>query len=747
MEGMRREKKNILMLLAVTASVMAGNVSAQDQLYPNEFPLGDVTLLDGPFKHAMEVNIKHLMGYTVDRLTASYYKEAGLTPKAADYSGGGAWDGLNGHVGGHYLSALAIQYAATGDAECKERLDYMVAELKKCQDENGKDADFEGYLSGIPNGKNFFREIKKGNTGVVWDYWVPWYNIHKTYAGLRDAWAYGQNEDAKLMFLKLCDWGMKICSGLSDAQMQGMLGNEHGGMNEMYADAYAMSNRTGSYMSFAKKFSHKDILDAMAQGRDNLDDKHANTQVPKVIGFQRIAEEANDEKFYKAAEFFWTTVVKNRSIAIGGNSQAEFFLKSSEWMEYINNREGVESCNTHNMLKLTEGLFRMKPEAKYADYYERGLFNHILSTQHPDHGGYVYFTSVHPRHYRVYSRPDHQMWCCVGTGMENHTKYGQFIYTHSNDSLFLNLFIASELDWKDKGVTVRQETTFPDTGLSVLTIGAEAPTRFTLMIRHPGWVHKGGMAVMIGNETLGLLSDSATYIAIDRTWNDGDEVKILMRMNFTVERMNNIPSWVAVMRGPIVMGSKISESPISNYVSGDGRWDHVANGSLLDPGAAPKLKIDLANLNKQFTPVAGKTQAYKAPGIFQNSAQGSLEFVPFSSIHDTRYMMYWNATVTGSYPPEDEIVKVAKIAKRENGGFAEIRQHHDALHFSFSATAPSRQVVLYTLAGKQVAAIAVPEKHAVLHLGKESLGMNNGMYVVEVVSEGKRISEKVCIAK
>ena len=733
------------LIFILTVVVVTGVIYAQDRLYANAFPLGDVQLLDGPFKHAMEVNTEHLLQYSPDRLMSCYFKEAGLTPKAADYSGGGAWDGLNGHVGGHYLSALSLQYAATGDAQCKERLDYMIAELKKCQDANGSDPDFAGYLSGVPNGKAYFRGVKNGAPPS--GYWVPWYNIHKTYAGLRDAWMYGKNDDAKLMFLKLCDWGIKLCSGLSDGQMQSMLGTEHGGINEMYADAYQMSNTTASYLNFAKKFSHKWLLDAMAQGRDNLDDAHANTQVPKAIGFQRIAEVSNDDTYYKAADFFWTTVTRNRSIAIGGNSQAELFLKSSEWTEYINNREGVESCNTHNMLKLTEGLFRMKPEAKYADFYERGLFNHILSTQHPNHGGYVYFTSVHPLHYRVYSKPDHQMWCCVGTGMENHTKYGQFIYTHVGDSLFLNLFIASELDWKDKGVTIRQETAFPDTGLSVLTIHTAAPTRFTLLIRHPGWVRKGGMAVVTGSETVGLESDSSTYIAVDRTWNDGDEVKILMRMNFRIERMNNMPSWVAVMRGPVVLGSSISESPLSNYIAGDGRWDHVANGSLLDPNSAPKLNIDLATFQSQFTQVAGKTETYKAPNIFQNSANAGLEFKPFCNIHDTRYMMYWNATVTGSYPPEDDIVGVAVQPQGKHQEYPVIRQVREMAHFSFTAPDPSRHVVLFTLSGKKVADIAAPDKTLDLHYGKHGIGLNDGIYAVQIVSESVRHSEKICVGK
>jgi DUF1680 family protein len=728
-----------LSMVFVSISVFAVCIlSAQDRLYPNEFPLGDVKLLDGPFKKAMDVNTSVLLKYTVDRLLSSYLKEAGLTPKASDYTTGGAWGGLNGHVGGHYLSALAMQYAATGDTKCKERLDYMVSELKKCQEANGKDADFAGYLSGIPNGKAFFRDVKKGTTAA--GYWVPWYNIHKTYAGLRDAWMYGQNEDAKLMFLKLCDWGIKLCSGLTEAQMQSMLGTEHGGINEMYADAYQMSNTTASYIDFAKKFSHKSILDPMAKSQDNLDGKHANTQVPKVIGFQRIAEEIKDEYYYKAAEFFWTTVTKNRSIVIGGNSNNEFFLATSKWGDYLNSNTGVESCNTNNMLKLTEGLFRMKPTAKYADFYEIALYNHILSTQHPTHGGYVYFTPACPRHYRVYSAPDRDMWCCVGTGMENHTKYGQFIYTRHSDSLFVNLFVASELDWKDQGVKIKQVTSFPDEEKTVLTISATAPTKFKMLIRHPSWCQAGAMKVTIGAETFGLNSQPSSYVEIDRTWNDGEVATVELPMNFTFEPLKNVNSWVALQRGPFILGAKISTNAPSTYVSGDGRWDHIAGGSVLAANTAPKLKIDRANFKTQFQPVAGKSFTYKAPGIFQNSADANLEFVPFSRIHDSRYMMYWNATVTGL-----EVDVNQKPVRKDELKFNRIQRSKGILKFSFDNADPSRYIRIYSLAGRKIAEIAADAPEISFNYHNQYYNISNGTYTVQIISDKQKITKPLCI--
>ena len=414
--------------------LFCNSIIAQDKLYPNTFPLSDVTLLNGPFKHARDLNIQTLLKYDVDRLLAPYRKEAGLTPKGESYEN---WIGLDGHVGGHYLSAMAINYAATGNAECKKRLDYMIAELKACQDANTKNHPEwgEGYVGGVPDSKGVWSKIKAGDVSIIWKYWVPWYNVHKMYAGLRDAWLYTGNKEAKRIFIKFCDWAINVTSGLSDIKMEEMLGNEHGGMNEVFADAYQMTGDQ-KYLIAAKRFSHKMLLDAMAANTDNLDNKHANTQVPKVVGFERIAELSHDNNYGKAGSFFWETVTANRSLAFGGNSRREIFPSAAACSDYVNDVEGPESCNSYNMLKLTEDLFRVNPLAKYADFYERTLFNHILSSQHPEHGGYVYFTSARPRHYRVYSTPNEGMWCCVGSGMENHGKYGQFIYTHSKDSLF-----------------------------------------------------------------------------------------------------------------------------------------------------------------------------------------------------------------------------------------------------------------------------------------------------------------------
>jgi DUF1680 family protein len=303
------------------------DIQAQDKLYPNEFPLKDVILLDGPFKHARDLNIQTLLKYDVDRLLASFLKEAGLPEKAELYPN---WEGLDGHIGGHYLSALAMNYASTGNTECKKRMEYMIAELKACQDANEKNnPDWgKGYVGGVPNSKVIWSTLQKGDFRAYRSAWVPWYNVHKIYAGLRDAWSYTGNEEARVMFLKFCDWGIYITSALTDIQMESMLDTEHGGMNEIFADAYKMTGDE-KYLTAAKRFSHRMLLDAMSSGTDNLDNKHANTQVPKAIGFQRIAELAHDKKYGEAGIFFWETVTENRTLAFGGNSRREHFPSTS----------------------------------------------------------------------------------------------------------------------------------------------------------------------------------------------------------------------------------------------------------------------------------------------------------------------------------------------------------------------------------------------------------------------------------
>ena len=619
---------------------------AQDNLYPNEFALSEVTLLDGPFKHARDLNIQTVFKYDVDRLLAPYRKEAGLIPRAKGYPN---WDGLDGHVGGHYLTAMAMNYAATGNSECKKRMEYMISELKECQEANAiNNPDWGiGFVGGMPNSKNIWSKLKNGDFSVYRSAWAPWYNLHKTYAGLRDAWLYAGNENAKLIFLKYCDWGINITSALADSQMQSMLDSEHGGMDESFADAYQMTG-DAKYLAAAKRFSHKALLEPMTAGIDNLDNKHANTQIPKVIGFQRIAELTYDAGYAKASSFFWETVTKHRSLAFGGNSRKEHFPSKKSCSDFIDDVEGPESCNSYNMLKLTEDLFRANPLAKYIDYYERTLYNHILSSQHPEHGGYVYFTPARPRHYRVYSAPNEAMWCCVGTGMENHGKYNQFIYSHQHDSLLVNLFIPSELHWKSRGITIRQETRFPDEEKTKLII-TEGNSRFALLVRYPSWVMEGAMKVLVNGNSVPVTSHPSSYVSIERIWKSGDIVQIDLPMHNTIEQLPNVPEYIAFFHGPVLLGAKTGTEDLAGLVADDSRWGQNASGKRLPIDKAPIfIKDDLSKIADELAPVQGKPLTFTVPNLRMiNPVNVVME--PFYRIHDARYMMYWMALSSAQY--------------------------------------------------------------------------------------------------
>ena len=594
-----------------------GSMLAQDRLYADEFPLSDVTLLDGPLKKARDLNIKTLLQYDVDRLLAPFLKEAGLTPKKPSFPN---WDGLDGHVGGHYLTAMAIN-AATGSEECRKLMEYMISELQACADANAKNHSEwgKGYVGGVPDSDRIWSNYKKGNFGPYYGAWVPYYNIHKMYAGLRDAWVYAGNEQAKKLFLGFCDWAIDLTAGLTDAQVEQTLHTEHGGMNEVLADAYAITGDK-KYLDVAKRFSHKRLLLPLSQRQDCLDNMHANTQVPKVVGFERISELSGDEAYHTASAYFWDIVTGERTLAFGGNSRREHFPSKEACKDFVSDIDGPETCNTNNMLKLSEELHRRNPEARYADFYELATFNHILSSQHPEHGGYVYFTSARPRHYRNYSAPNEAMWCCVGTGMENHGKYGQFVYTKKADNLFVNLFV------KEKGVVLRQETNFPYSETSRLTI-AQGKGQFTLQVRYPGWVKPGQFEVKVNGKPVSIVTGPSSYVAIDRQWKKGDVVEMTFPMHNSIKYLPNLPQYIALMHGPVMLAMIGKKLPVDQ--------------------APILINNNLEDIANQLQPVAGKPLHFTLSTRMENEIRH--ELMPFFELHDARYMMYWLALSEDNY--------------------------------------------------------------------------------------------------
>lgn len=648
--------KRILISSLLIAS--ATTLFAQDKLYPNEFPLSEVTLLDGPLKHAAEINEHTLLRYDVDRLLAPFRKEAGMKEIAPLFPN---WAGLDGHVGGHYLSALAF-YAAQGSKECESRMLYMIAELKKCMEAAEKNFPVwgKGYLGGVPNSDKMWTTYKQGDFRTFNGAWVPFYNIHKVQAGLRDAWIYCGNEDARKLFIATCDWLIDISSNVSDEQLERLLNMEHGGVNEVLADAYQITGEK-KYLDAAKRYSHKWLLNPMKEHNgQHLDLIHANTQVPKVVGFARVAELSNDVDYLEASRFFWDEVVNRRSLSLGGNSRREHFPSKEACIDWTQDIDGLESCNTNNMLKLTEDLFRMNQDnALYADYYERATFNHILSTQHPEHGGYVYFTSARPRHYRNYSVPNEAMWCCVGTGMENHGKYGQFIYTHNDKILSVNLYAASQLNWKEKGLKLVQETLFPYGESSKITI-TEGNASLVMRLRYPSWVSKGEFQVSINGEKLSNKNwKPGTFIDIDRDWKKGDVIDINFPMHASIEYMPNVPQYISILYGPIVLGMKTGTEDLHGLLADDSRFGQMASGKKLPVDEAPYLIANkIEDIAKDLEPIEGKPLHFNLKTRMENKIEGELQ--PFFEIHDSRYMLYWLALSSKGYKEY-----IANLAKEE----------------------------------------------------------------------------------
>ncbi len=641
--------------------------NAQRELYPQHFNLEQVKLSDGPFRNAMLVNAHNLLNYDADRLMTPFIREAGLantTDKANKYYnwislhpsftnwGLSSWS-LEGHVGGHYLTALALTYASLSadDSQAdlakqvKSRLDYCIDILKDCQDAFiGNSEGMEGFIGGQPI-TQIWKGLYANNLTEFKRYggWVPFYCEHKVLAGLRDAYIYAGNTTAKELFRGLADWSINVVSKLSDADMQTVLGWEHGGMNETLADAYAIFGDT-KYLTAAKKYSHAEMLNGMQTLNTTfLDNRHANTQVPKYIGFERIYQNDKTANTYRnAARNFWQDVVNNRTVCIGGNSVDEHFLTKANSDRYISSLNGPETCNTNNMLKLSEDLFDDTHSAMYADFYENAMYNHILATQDPETGGYVYFATLRPQGYKIYSQVNQGMWCCVGTGMENHGKYGHFIYTHSAapKTLYVNLFTASQLT--DSVFALTQTTRFPYEGKTVLTIDKDG--EYTIAIRHPYWVGTD-FAISINGEpqTFSVKQGTASYVRLQRSWKRGDTVEVTLPMSLRIEECPNKDEYIALKYGPVLLAAKTTDSDLKNEYAGDGRMDH-APGSMatsLSIVSSPLLICERDSVLGKIHKTGDLSFDFDVSRSDAETGWHTLQLQPFFSTHHARYMIYW----------------------------------------------------------------------------------------------------------
>ncbi len=624
------ERELIVMALTsilLATTLMSMNEAPKSQVKP--FPLDQVKLIDGPFAHANKACAEYLLTVEPDRLLHSFRKHAGLEPKGKIYGG---WEsaGLAGHSLGHYLTACSQEYASTKDARFKAKVDYIVKELVECQKVRP-----DGCISAIPNGDKAFSEVQKGDIRSggfdLNGMWAPWYTHHKVLAGLLDAQALTGNKQAIGVAEKFADWAISITKDLNAEQWQRMLGCEYGGINDALAELFYRTKKQ-KYLDLSRKFYDNRVLDPLAKGENSLPGKHSNTQIPKIIGLSRLYEVTGESKDQRTARFFWETVVRHHTYAIGGNSNGEYLGPPDKLNDTLSSNT-AETCNTYNMLKLTRHLIEWEPKAEYADFYERAHLNHILASQNPSNAMMTYFMPLVSGARRNYSNPFNDFTCCHGSGMENHTKHADSIYFHAGkDRLFVNLFVPSQLNWKEAGVKLTQTTQYPLDGK--VEIAFESGSSFELAIRHPGWA-KQPVQVMVNGKEAAQSKNPSSYIFINRAWKKGDKVTFSLPMDLRTEAMPDNPKRVAVMYGPLVLAA--------NLGSGRGPWPRI-----------PVLVTGSKTVDQWLERVPGKNLKFRTTGIGRPS---ELTFQPFYTLNTERYATYFDIF-------SDEEWQTAEVAYR-----------------------------------------------------------------------------------
>ncbi|UAK26683.1 glycoside hydrolase family 127 protein [Sphingomonas nostoxanthinifaciens] len=589
---------------------------------PRPLPLDSVRLLPSPWADAVAGNLRYLHALEPDRLLHNFRTSAGLQPKGAVY-GGWESDTIAGHTLGHYLTAIALMYAQTGDAECKRRVDYIVAELATCQQAHG-----DGYVAGftrkrgdvVEDGKAIFPEIKRGDIrSMGFDLngcWVPFYNWHKLYAGLFAAKDLCGNAQAVPVAVALGGYIDGVFAALNDDQVQVMLDCEHGGINESFADLYAATG-DARWLRLAERIRHKKVLDPLTARQDDLPWIHANTQIPKIIGLARIYDVGGRRDANIAPEFFWQTVTRDYSYVIGGNADREYFPSARSVSNHIT-EQTCESCNSYNMLKLTRELYQWQPRAALFDYYERAHLNHILAQQDPATGMFAYMVPLMSGSARKFSRPYDDFWCCVGSGMESHAKHGDSIWWQGADTLIANLYIPSVAQWKAKGATLRMETGYPfDEHVAITLTDLARPQNFALALRIPAWCKSASLAV---NGVNVPIEAADGYAIVRRRWSRGDKVALILPMALRSESTVDDPTTIALLHGPVVLAADL--------------------GPADQPYEGPAPALVAADVIAGFTAVDAGQGRFRTAGI---AKPADLQFAPFFQQRDRRTAVYFKS--------------------------------------------------------------------------------------------------------
>ncbi|NLY43044.1 MAG: hypothetical protein GX066_03530 [Clostridiaceae bacterium] len=614
-------------------SIEESNMMPLSQVYEfGPLTLSDVLLTDGIFADSFDVGADYLLSFDVDRLAASLYANTDKPMPAAVYGGweNGSPTGLSGHSLGHYMSACCNMYRQTGNEEFKNRVDRAVELIAKVQDEDGFVGGFaRSGLDYVFNNPNSFT-AGGANGAYLNGIWAPWYSLHKIYEGLIDAYTMLGNKQALEVVEGMASYAKAGTDKLNDAQMEKMLLGEHGGINESFARLYEITGKE-EYINLAKRFSHKAIMDPLAQGVDNLTGLHANTQIPKIIGAARIYALTGDEYYRKVAENFWKFVVYNRSYANGGNSDNEHFTALDK--EPLSSTS-TETCNSYNMLKLTELLYSIEQKAEYVDYYENVLYNHILGSQNPTTGQKTYYIDLRMGGNKTY-RKDFE--CCMGTGMENPGRYNRMIYYKDDSALFVNLFINSTVDWKERDIKLTQKTNFPDIASSQIIIDEADNVNATIKIRVPSWTDKMTVSVNGVNITE---ADENGYISVTRRWNTGDVIDIDIPMNFNLYVSRESNNIVAFKYGPVLLAGELGSSSV------------------------PSIVVDSRNPADFITRTSDTKLRFAINDILQPGSR-SITLKPFYEFVSERHMVYWNLYTTEEYnnvqKPIDELLDEVTI--------------------------------------------------------------------------------------
>jgi len=645
-----------VLVVLVTFVVAFVGASARADVWPSgreavelearPFDLADVRLLNGPFRDAMLRTQRYLHSLESDRLLWYFRKTAGLeTP--GEPMGGWETSEVRGHSLGHYLSGCALMVASTGDLGLKVKADAIVAELAKCQKAIGT-----GYLSAYP-------EEQIDRVLACKPVRAPWYTLHKIYAGLIDMYAHCDNAQALEVAQGMARWAQGRLEKIDRAAMQKILDHtEQGGMNETLANLYGVTGER-AWLDLAERFNQDHYSEPLTLHQDKLTGEHVNSFIPNIIGTARQYELTGNRTDRHIAEFFWNSVVRGRCYCTGGTSNYEAWRTPPYTLADQISVESQESCCSYNMLKLTRHLFTWRPDAAYADYYERTLINSILATQEPRSGMCMYYVSMEPGHWKVFHTPRDSFWCCTGTGMENHAKYGDSIYFHNTDKLWVNLFIASELDWKDKGVKVRQDTKFPEVSATTLTVEVAEPTRFELRLRVPGWA-KQGVTLKINGRRQVVTAQPGSFLSIHRRWRETTKVELTMPMDLWLWPMPDDANLAAIMYGPLVLAGQLGDKGLSRdkiIIRNQREQDDAPNVE------APALLVDpKADVSDWLRPVPNKPLTFRTVDA---GRPDDVTLVPFHELFDQRYTIYWRLVDEAGWERIQADRKARHIAQAE----------------------------------------------------------------------------------